>query len=45
MIGVEELRDTLLFYVANDARAVSRERDMARTLGAMPPELAAAESI
>lgn len=45
MIRVEELRDTLLFYVANDARAVARERDMARTLGAMPSELAAAESI
>ena len=33
LIGIEELRDTLLFYVTNEARAVARERDMARTLG------------
>ena len=39
LIGIEELRDTLLFYVTNEARAVARERDMARTLGGMPSEM------
>ena len=41
MIGIEELRDTLLFYVTNEARAIARERDLARTLGGMPSEMAA----
>ena len=41
MIGIEELRDTLLFYVTNEARAVARERDMGRTLGLTASEMAA----
>ena len=39
--GIEELRDTLLFYVTNEARAVARERDMGRTLGLTSSEMAA----
>ena len=41
MIGIEELHDTLLFYVTKEARAIARERDLARTLGGMPSEMAA----
>jgi hypothetical protein len=37
LIGVEEIRDTLLFYVSNDAKVVARERDMQRTIQSMPP--------
>ena len=36
-IGVEELRDTLLYYADHDAALIARERDMRRTLGPMPP--------
>ena len=32
-IGVEEMRDTLLFYVDKDAAQVASERDMRRTMG------------
>ena len=41
LIGIEELRDTLLFYVTNEARAVARERDMGRTMGLTASEMAA----
>lgn len=34
-IGVEEMRDTLLFYVDKDARSIARERDMTRTMARM----------
>ena len=40
-IGVEEMRDTLLYYLERDAAAVARERDMQRTMAGMPPEMAA----
>ena len=40
-IGVEELRDTLLFYTTQDAAAIARERDMQRTMGDVPPEFLA----
>ena len=39
--GVEELRDTLLFYTTQDAAAIARERDMQRTMGDVPPEFLA----
>ena len=40
MIGVEEMRDTLLFYASRDAITIARERDMERALGGLPSEMA-----
>ena len=41
IIGVEEMRDTLLFYRERDAAAIARERDMQRMMGGLPPSMAA----
>ena len=38
---MEEMRDTLLFYVDKDARSVASERDRSRTVARLPPEFAA----
>jgi hypothetical protein len=40
-IGVEEMRDALLFYADKDAQSIASDRDMKRTMGRMPPEIAA----
>jgi len=40
-IGVEEMRDTLLFYTDQDAQSIASDRDMKRTMARMPPEMAA----